>query len=66
MSLRGVVANILDCDIVVSEFELKSRYYVHFRFDTFRKGMNPIYCFSYGLNSTITVFLDDEPPWCSG
>ena len=28
MSLRGVVANVLDCDIIVSEFELQSRYYI--------------------------------------
>ena len=26
---RGVVANVMDCDIVGSEFELYSRYYVH-------------------------------------
>ena len=29
-SPRSVVANVLDCDIVVSEFEHQSRYYVHF------------------------------------
>ena len=29
MFLRGVVAKVLDCGIVVSEFELQSRYYVH-------------------------------------
>ena len=28
--LSGVVANVLDCDIVVNEFEHKSRYYVEF------------------------------------
>ena len=61
MSLRGVVANVLDCDIVVSEFELQV-----FRFNTLGKGMNPTYCSSYGLNSTITIFLLDESPWCSG
>ena len=27
---RKVVANVLDCDIVGSEFELQSRYYIHF------------------------------------
>ena len=26
----GVVANVLDCDIMVYKFELQSRYYVHF------------------------------------
>ena len=34
-SLRGVVVNVLDCDIFVNGFEL------HFRTNTFRKGMNP-------------------------
>ena len=24
------VVNVLDCDIVVSKFELQSRYYIHF------------------------------------
>ena len=32
----------MDCWIVKSEFELKSRYYVHFRTNTVGKGMNPI------------------------
>ena len=26
----GVMANLLDCNILGSEFELKSRYYIHF------------------------------------
>ena len=30
----------LYCGIVVSEFELQSRFYVHFRTNTLRKGMN--------------------------
>ena len=38
----GAVANVLDCDILVSEFELKSRYYVYFRTNTFRKVMNTL------------------------
>ena len=35
-----VAVNMLDRDIVVSEFELQSRYYVHFRLVTFRKDIN--------------------------
>ena len=31
----------MDCGIVVSEFELQSRYYVHFRANTLWKGMKP-------------------------
>ena len=32
----------MDCGIVVSKFELQSRYYVHFRINTLGKGMNPL------------------------
>ena len=32
---------MLDCDLEVSEFELQLRYYVHFRINILRKGMNP-------------------------
>ena len=32
----------MDCGIVVSEFELQSRYYFHFRSNTLGKGMNPL------------------------
>ena len=32
------MTNILDRDIVVSGFELQSRYYVHFRTNTQEKG----------------------------
>ena len=31
----GVVGNVLNCDIIVSEFELQSRYYINFRTATF-------------------------------
>ena len=34
---HGVVANVLDCDIAVSEFELQPRYYIHFRTYTLGK-----------------------------
>ena len=47
----------MDCRIVVSEFVLQSRYYVHFRTNTIGKGMNPLYPASCGLNSTTTVLL---------
>ena len=39
---RGVVVNVLDFDIVVSEFEIPLRYYVHFWTNTLEKGMNPL------------------------
>ena len=33
---------VLDCGIVVSEFELQSCYYIHFRTNTLGKGMSPL------------------------
>ena len=38
----GVMFKAMDCGIVVSEFVLQSRYYVHFRANTLGKGMNPL------------------------
>ena len=38
----GVMVKAMDCGIVVREFELQSRYYVHFRANTLGKGMNPL------------------------
>ena len=40
------MAKVVDSDTVVSEFELLLRYYVHFRTNTFRRGMNPIISFA--------------------
>ena len=40
MGLHGVVAKMLDFNILVSEFELLSCYYVHFRTNTIGNGMN--------------------------
>ena len=41
-STRCVKINLLDCDIVVCEFELQSCNYVHFRTDTLEKRMKPL------------------------
>ena len=48
-SFRSVVANVLDCDIIVSEFELLSYFYVHFRTNTL------LFLLCNGLNGTTTV-----------
>ena len=37
-----VMVKAMDCGIVVSEFVLQSRYYVHFQANTLGKGMNPL------------------------
>ena len=38
----SVMVKAPDCEIVVSEFGLRSRYYIHFRTNTLVKGMNPL------------------------
>ena len=39
---RGVLVNVLNCDIVVSKFVLQLDYYFPFRSNTHERGMNPI------------------------
>ena len=36
------MVNAMNIEIVVSEFELQLRYYIHFRTNTNGKGMNPL------------------------
>ena len=38
----AVMVKSMDCGIVVREFVLQSRYYVHFLANTLGKGMNPL------------------------
>ena len=45
------MANVLDCNIIVSKFELQSHYY------TIEERMNPIFSLRSGLNNTNTVLL---------
>ena len=40
-SYHGAVANVLDCAIVIGEFEFLSRYYAHFLTNTIGKDINP-------------------------
>ena len=37
---RGIRVKVLDCDIVVYEFELQSCYYFHFQTNSLGKGIN--------------------------
>ena len=41
-SSHGAVANMLDSNIIVSEFELQSLYNVHFLINSSEKGMNTL------------------------
>ena len=36
------MAKVLDCKIVVCEFKLQSRYYVHYLINTIDKDMDPL------------------------
>ena len=38
----GIMVKTMECGIVVREFVLQSRYYVHFQANTLGKGMNPL------------------------
>ena len=39
---KYIMVNVLNCNIVVSVFELHSHYYVYFLTNTIQKGMNPL------------------------
>ena len=51
------LANVVDCDIIVIEFELRSRYYIHFWTNTIGKGMNSLIPQAMGLFSITAVLL---------
>ena len=53
---RCALAKVLECDIVVSKFKLPLVYYVHFRTNKLKKGMNPLST-SYWLKSTSTALF---------
>ena len=52
---RGEMVNMYDFNIVVSEIEPQSLYYVHFWTNTLENGKNIFYQPTYALNSTIAV-----------
>ena len=56
---RGVMVKAMDLGILVRQFELQSRYYVHFRANTLGKVIEPPYPPSYRLNSPNTVRLGE-------
>ena len=39
---HGVMVKVIDRRIIVSEFVLQSRYYIHFQANTLGKGMKPL------------------------
>ena len=53
----GVVANVLDCDMIVSEFKLQSHYNVHCWSNTLGKGMNTFISPDIGKIVPLKFFL---------
>ena len=54
------VANVVDCNIAVRQFEIQSRYYIHFWPNPLGKDMISLICPSYRLNIIPSVIL---PGW---
>ena len=46
--------------IVVNEFELQSRYYIHFSTNTLEKGMSPLILLSMGQIVPLLFFSKEE------
>ena len=57
---RGIIVKEIDCGLVISEFELQSRYYVHFRANTLGKGMNPLIPPAMGQILSLLFFKKDD------
>ena len=56
---RGVVASILDCNIIVSKYKFQLHYYVYFQTNKFGERHEPPYPLpSHGLNSITAVVLE--------
>ena len=54
-SRRGLMAKVLDCDILVSEFELDSLYCIHFRFNSLGKSMSTLISLDYCSSTRIAL-----------
>ena len=55
VSPSDIVANVLDRDIIISDFQHYSSYKFHFQADTLWKGMNSLIPPAMGLNSITAV-----------
>ena len=53
------MVKVLDGRIIVSEFKLQSRYYVHFRTNTLGKGKNLLIFLAMGWVAPLLFFLKD-------
>ena len=53
---KSLVATVLNCSLVVNEFEFQSRYRIPFRIITQGKSMNPL-IYPISVFNSITAFL---------
>ena len=57
-SPRGVMVKELDCGLYVSEFELLTRYYVHFQSNTLGKSLKPLILPAMGCIVSLLFYKD--------
>ena len=60
LTTLGVMLKVMDCGIVESEFELQSRYYVHFQTNALGGKYEPPYPPSYGLDSCFVLVSEQK------
>ena len=53
------MVKVMDCGIVISEFELQSRYNINFRTNTHGKGMKPLNLPAIGQIVVLVFFSKD-------
>ena len=59
-SFHRVVADVLYCNVRVSEFELQSRYYIHFRTINFGKDLKPLIAGAIGNQGWLWHWITHE------
>ena len=57
---RGVIVKAMDCGIVVSEFVLQSRYYLHLRANTLGIVMKPLILPAMGWIVPLLFFSENS------
>ena len=57
---HGERANVQDCEIVIGEFELQSRYYVHIWTNISGKDMKPLLSIAIGKKVQLRFLYKDD------
>ena len=53
---HSLMVKVIDCGMLVSEFELQLRYYLHFQTNTLEKGMNRLTLLAMGYIVPLLFF----------